>query len=421
VSIVSPSIVAIVGLTAVGGVLGHRSFRLLFAGQSISSLGDRLAPVALAFAVLDLTGSVTDLGVVLAAQTVPVVVFVLIGGVWADRLPRRRVMLVSDFVRAASQAGSAALLLTGSAHVWQLAALQAVYGAARAFFGPASTALVPETVAAEDLQRANAVLALSQNVTAVVGPALAGVIVTALRPGWGLAIDALTFVGSAGCLVAMPAFAASARARGSMLHELRGGWSAFISRPWAWITVACFTVYIGFGWAPFQVLAPQVARVWLGGPGAWAAIAVALGVGSVGGGLVALRVRPRHPLRLPLAVFVIATPALMALLAAHAPLPVIIAVGLVDGATGTMFNTFWFTALQADVPPEELARVVSWDWMGSLVLLPVGQALSGPVAAAAGISTTLFGAAAITMVLFAAALAAPAVRNFSPPAAEPAG
>jgi len=166
-------------------------------------------------------------------------------------------MLVSDFVRAASQAGSAALLLTGSAHVWQLAALQAVYGAARAFFGPASTALVPETVAAEDLQRANAVLALSQNVTAVVGPALAGVIVTALRPGWGLAIDALTFVGSAGCLVAMPAFAASARARGSMLHELRGGWSAFISRPWAWITVACFTVYIGFGWAPFQVLAPR--------------------------------------------------------------------------------------------------------------------------------------------------------------------
>lgn len=162
----------------------------------------------------------------------------------------------------------------------------------------------------------------------------------------------------------MPVFPVSGRVRGSMLHELRGGWSAFVSRPWAWITVACFTLYIGFGWAPLQVLAPQVARVWLGGPGAWAAIAVALGVGSVGGGLVALRVRPRHPLRLPLAVFVIVTPALTALtalLAAHAALPAIVAVALVDGA------------------------------------------------------------AAITMVLFAAALAAPAVRNFSPPAVEPAG
>ena len=404
-----------------GGVLDHRSFRLLFAGQSISSLGDRLAPVALAFAVLDLTGSVTDLGVVLAAQTVPLVVFVLLGGVWADRLARRRVMLVSDFVRAASQGASAALLLTGSAHVWQLAALQAVYGAARAFFGPASTALVPETVPAPDLQRANAVLALSQNITAVVGPGVAGVIVAALQPGWGLAIDALTFVGSAACLVAMPVFAAAPRERASMLHELRAGWSAFVSRAWLWITVACFTLYIGFAWAPFQVLAPQVARAWLGGPGAWAAIAVALGVGSVAGGVVALRLRPRYPLRIPLAVFVVVTPALTALVAAHGPLPVILAVALVDGAAGTLFNTFWFTALQSDVSPDELARVVSWDWMGSVALLPVGQALSGPVASAIGISATLYGAAGLTLLLFASALAVPAVRKFSPPAVTPAG
>ena len=382
----------------------------------MSSLGNRVAPVALAFAVLDLTGSVSDLGVVLAAQTIPLVVFLLAGGVWADRLGRRAVMLVSDVVRAASQGMSAVLLLTGSAHLWQLAALQAVYGAAVAFFGPASLALVPETVPADELQQANATLALSENLTAVIGPAIAGVVVAALTPGWGLGIDAVTFIGSAACLVAMPVIVAAPRPRTSLIHELRAGWSSFRARAWLWITVSCFTLYLGFAWAPWQVLAPQVARVSLGGPGAWAAIAVALGVGSVGGGLVALRARPRHPLRGPLAMFVIVTPAMIGLLAAHAPLWVIIVFALLDGASGTVFNTLWFTALQSDVPAAELARVSSWDYLGSVALLPIGQAAAGPISAAIGVSTTLYGAAAITMVLFAAALAVPAVRNFSLPA-----
>lgn len=404
-----------------GGALGHRTFRLLFAGQSVSSLGDRLVPVALAFAVLDLTGSATDLGLVLAAQTIPMVVFVLVGGVWADRLARRRVMLVSDLVRAVAQGASAALLLSGAAHVWELAALQAVYGLAAAFFGPAVRALVPETVPAEHLQSANALLALSDNFSSVLGPAVAGVIVAVLRPGWGLAFDGLTFLGSAACLSVMPAVAARIRPRATMVAELRAGWSSFRSRSWLWITVGCFTLYIGFGWAPWQVLGPQVARVALGGPGAWAVIVVAMGVGSIAGGLVALRVRPRHPLRVSLTVFVIATPSLVALVAAHAPVPLIAVVALVDGATGTLFNTFWFTALQSDVPADELARVISWDYLGSMALLPVGQALSGPVAATLGLSATLYGAAGVTLVLFAAALAAPAVRNFSPPAVVPAG
>jgi predicted MFS family arabinose efflux permease len=404
---------------AAGGALSHRTFRLLFAGQSISSLGDRLVPVALAFAVLDLTGSVTDLGIVLGAQTVPLVLFVLVGGVWADRLPRRRVMLLSDCVRAVAQAASATILLAGVARVWELAALQAVYGLATAFFGPAALALVPATVPAAELQRANALIALSGNFAAVLGPALAGVIVAALAPGWGLAVDAVTFVGSAAFLSAMPVIVAATRARGGMLAELRGGWSAFRSRAWLWITVGCFTLYIGLAWAPLQVLGPQVARLYLGGAGAWAAISVALGVGSVAGGLIALRVRPRHPLRVSLAVFVVATPALTALVAARAPLALIAVVALVDGATGTLFNTFWFTALQSDVADDELARVASWDYLGSLALAPVGQALSGPIAAAVGLSTALYGAAGITLVLFAATLAAPAVRNFSPPPTAP--
>jgi predicted MFS family arabinose efflux permease len=377
-------------------------------------LGDRLVPVALAFAVLELTGSVTDLGIVLAAQTIALVVFVLAGGIWADRLSRRRVMLASDYLRAAAQAATAILLLTGHARIWELAALQAVYGGAEAFFGPAAVAVVPETVDADSLQQANALLALSDNLAAVVGPATAGVIVAVVSPGWGLAFDAVTFLASAACLTAMPALHGAVAERSSMLGELRAGWSAFRARAWLWITVVCFTLYVGLCWAPLQVLGPQVARLWLGGPGAWAAISVALGVGSVLGGVLALRLRPRYPLRLAFGVFVVATPALTALIAAHAPLPLIAAVALLDGCTGTLFNTFWFTAMQSDVPAGEQARVSSWDYLGSLALAPAGQAVAGPVAAAVGLSATLYGAAILTFVFFAAALAAPAVRNFRP-------
>ena len=404
-----------------GGIPAQRAFRLLFAAQSISSLGDRLVPVALAFAVLNLTGSATDLGVVLAAQTIPLVLFVLVGGVWADRLPRRLVMATSDLVRATSQGICAALLLTGTAHLWQLAVLQAVYGTARAFFDPAALSVVPQTVETGELQRANSLIALTGNVSAVVGPAVAGVIVAAAEPGWGLAFDAVTFVASAACVYAMPPVIAEVRKRATLLHDLRHGWGAFRARRWLWITVSCFTLYIGFAWAPWQVLGPEIARESLGGPGAWAAIVVALGAGSIAGGIVALRARPRHPFRLSFALFLVVTPTMLALVAAHAPLPVILPVAFIDGSSGTMFNTFWFTAVQSDVPAGELARVMSWDYFGSVAILPLGQALSGPVAAAIGSSTTMYAAAALTAVLFGLGLAVPAVRNFSPPAVVPAG
>lgn len=397
-------------------VLRHRSYRLLFTGQSISSLGDRIVPVALAFAVLDLTRSATDLGIVLAAQTVPLTVFVLVGGVWADRLERRAVMLASDAARCVAQAVSAALLLSGNASVAELAALQAVYGIAAAFFGPASLALVPETVPAEQMQEANALIGISQNLSAVVGPAVAGTIVAVLTPGWGLALDAVTFAGSAVCLRAMPRIDVPPRVRETMLHELRAGWRAFRSRSWLLITVVCFTAFMGLCYAPWQVLGPVQARHALGGAGAWAAISVGTGVGALLGGVLALRLRPRHPLRVAMGLLAVSTPAVTALLAAAAPLWTIVPVAVLDGIAISLFNTFWFTALQADVPAEELARVSSWDYLGSLVILPLGQALAGPVAAVLGLAATLYGAAALGFVLFAASLLARSVRDFSPPA-----
>ena len=321
-------------------------------------------------------------------------------------------MLASDAVRAVAQGVSALLLLQGQAHIWQLAALQAVYGAAEAFFGPASTAVVPQTIDSGDLQQANALMALSGDVAAVLGPAFAGVIVATIGSGWALAIDAGTFVASAIFLALMRVRPVIVASRSSTLAELRAGWEAFRSRTWLWVTVGYFTLFIGFVYAPLIVLGPQVARTELGGPGAWAAISTALGLGSLAGGLLGLRWRPRYPLRVAFIAFLIAGPALFMLLAAHAPLPLIVATALVDGASGTLFNTMWYTALQRDVPANELSRVSSWDYLGSVGMLPVGQAISGPIAGAIGLSTTLYLAGGLFVVLLLAVLAVPAVRNF---------
>ncbi len=396
------------------GVLRERPFRLLFAGRAISSLGDRLVPVALAFAVLDLTGSVTDLGLVIAAQAAPLVVLVLFGGVWADRLPRQLVMLGSDCVRALAQATSALLLLTGQAHIWELVVLQGLYGAAEAFFGPASTAVVAQTVPAEDLQPANAMLGLADNAAEIAGPALAGVIVATAGPGWGLAADAATFLASGVFLMALKLERTEPQPRRSTLDELREGWRAFSSRTWLWASVVFFTLYMALVYAPFQVLGPAVARSHLGGAGAWAAISAALGAGAVAGGVAGLRWAPRRPLRVAFLVFLVSAPGLLALVGAHAPLAAIIVMAVLDGAAGSLFNAWWFTAQQTEVPAAELSRVSSWDYLGTLALAPVGLAVVGPVAAVVGVSGTLFGAAGIGVLLAAAVLLVPAVRNFPP-------
>jgi len=394
-------------------VLDRGPFRLLFAGQAVSSLGDRIVPVALAFAILDLTGSPTDLGIVVAARTLPLVMLVLLGGVWGDRLPRQLVMLASDGVRCVAQGLSAGLLLSGQAHVWQLAALQALYGAAQAFFGPSLTALVPQTVEPAELQQANALIGLTDNAASVLGPALAGALIAILSPGWALALDAATFVVSTFCLALMRVDRAPALSRSSTLSDLRDGWHAFISRPWLWLSVMFFTLYMAFAYSPFQVLGPQVARASLGGPGAWAAISAALGAGALAGGALSLRWRPLHPLRVGFLSFLLAGPAMLAGLAAHASLAVLLPLALVDGVSGSLFNALWFTAQQSEIPAEELSRVSSWDYLGTLALQPVGLALSGPIAAAIGVSSALYGAGGLILLLGLAILAVPSVRNFT--------
>ena len=398
------------------GPLRARPFRLLFAGRAVSSFGDALVPVALTFAVLHLTGgSVTALGIVLGAQTVPLVLFVLLGGVWADRLPRQRVMLASDLVRFATQGTSAVLILDGTAHVWQLAALQAVYGMADAFFTPAANGLVPQVVAAEELQPANALLGLSENTTSILGPAVAGVLVVGLSAGWGLAVDAVTFMVSAAFLSALrvdPSAQVVRHRATSVLAELRAGWKAFSSRRWLLVSVGYFTLMFAFGFSTFRVLGPAVAEKFLGGPGAWAAISTAMGVGAIAGGVLALRWKPGHPLRAAFIISLFGVPLTLLLLGAHAALWLIILTALIEGVVGSFFNAVWFTAMQKNVPTDELSRVTSWDAVGSYALQPVGLALVGPLAAAIGVSTMLYGAGVVFLLITVGVIAMPSIWNF---------
>jgi MFS family permease len=405
------------------GALNERSFRLLFAGQGVSSIGDGVVPVALSFAVLDLTGSVQDLGLVLAAQALPLIVFVLIGGVWSDRLPRQRVMLFSDLTRAGVQGACAALLLTGTARIWELAALQALYGLGKAFFGPAATGLVPQTVEPKHLQQANALMGMSENIASIAGPALGGILVVAASPGWGLAFDAGAFLLSAASLRMMSLPTIAFPARQSTIAELREGWRAFKSRRWLWVSVVSLTLIVTLVFAPLDVLGPEVARRHLGGAAAWAAIAATSGIGSLLGGAIGLRWKPRYPLRAGFLLTLAGEPALLALLANGGTLGPIIAFALISGLAATLFNVFWFTALQHEITAEELSRVSSWDHLGTYALTPIGLAAIGPIAIAVGLSTTLYAAAALVVLLTAAVLTMPAVRNFThtiPPTTSPA-
>lgn len=396
-----------------GGAWGQRSFRLFFFGQGISAVGDRIVSVALAFAVLDLTGSVKDLGLVLSAQTVPLLLFLLMGGVWSDRLPRRAVMLTSDLVRAGAQGASALLLVSGNARVWQLVVLQAVYGAAEAFFKPAAQALLPETVAAADLQQANALIAVSGNIANVGGPALAGVLVATVGPGWGLAIDASSFLASAAFLSLMRVQAVIPAARTGTLSELRAGWRAFRSRTWLWVSALEFMAANALSFSPYLVLGPEIARTSLGGPGAWAAISTASGIGAVLGGTLGLRWNPRYPLRAMFVTSLIGTSPLLVLLAAVAPLPALLVAAVISGMSISFFNLVWFAVVQRRIPGEELSRVSSWDALGSYAITPIGLAAAGPIGIALGISTTLYAAAALGVLGTVAVLAVPSVRNLT--------
>jgi MFS family permease len=374
--------------------LREREFRLLFAGRTVSLVGNAIAPVALAFAVLDLTGSKTDLGLILTAREVPLVVFLLVGGIWADRLPRNRVMVGANVVSGVSQAGAAALLIAGHAEIWHLAVLAAFNGGASAFFFPAVAGVIPQTVPATLLQQANALLALAMNSAVIGGAAVGGLLVAAFGSGWAIAIDAATYVAGAVFISLMRLPAIQPNESKSFLRDLATGWHEFRSRTWLWVIVLQFSFLLMVCVGGFAVLGPAVADAELGGAKAWGAILTGQAAGLVVGGLLGLRFRPRRML-VAATVGILGVPLPLIALGFPLPVPVIVAVAFVAGVGNEVFGLMWQTTMQQEIPADKLSRVYSYDALGSIALVPVGYAIAGPLADAIGVRATLWGAAAI--------------------------
>ena len=376
-------------------VLRDGAFRRLLAAAAISWFGDRMVTVALAFAVLAIGGSASSIGIVLAVRSGSLLVSLLLGGVVADRVSRRAVMVCADAARLVTQGILAALVIAGTAEVWSIALLSGLTGIASGFFNPASVGLMPAIVAPERLQQANGVRATAMSAGEIGGPVLAGVLVAAVGAGWALAVDAATFGVSALLLLGLRVPARTQRAATSFWSDLREGWTTFSGTTWVW-TFVVWASLANLIWGAWSVLGPVVADGDLGGPAAWGAINAALGVGALLGALGAIRQMPRRPVLAAALTGFTLLPAL-ALLAAGAP-AVAVAAGAFVFGIGMMFgNTVWESTLQRHIRPDALSRVSAYDWFGSFAVAPVGFAIWGPIADGIGIGDALWLAAVLSV------------------------
>ena len=386
-----------------------RPFRLLFGGRLADNVANAVAPIALAFAVLDLGGGATVLGLVLAARTVPMVLFVLFGGVVADRLPRHLVLVAANAMSAGTQALVAVLLLTGTADLWHLAAIEAVNGVSSAFMMPASSGLTPQTVPANQLQPANALLRLGHNFSFVTGSAAGGAVVALSGSGWAFAVDAVLF-GIGAVLLGRIHLPANARlVTASLLTDLREGWTEFRSRTWLWVVVVQFA-FVNAAWSgATSALGPVVADETIG-RAAWGLVLAALTTGMFVGGLLALRGRWDRPLLMGTLAVLLEVPLLMVLGLQPSVLPLLLA-AFVAGVGFETFGVAWDVSMQSNIPADRLSRVYSYDWFGSLVFIPVGLVVAGPLSDLVGVDTTIVGAGLLVTAATLGALAVPSVRN----------
>ena len=398
--------------------LREREFRLLFLGRATAILGNAIAPVALAFAVLDLTGSKTDLGLVLTARSIPMVVFLLVGGIWADRLPRHHVMVASDLLSGASQAAVAALLILGEAQIWHLVVFAVINGSASAFFFPASQGIVPQTVPPALLQQANALLRLVLNFSFIGGAALGGILVAAFGSGTAIAIDAGTYFVGAIFIGAMRQPATLRLEASNFFADLAAGWQGFRSRTWLWVIVLQFSFVNAVEAGSINVLGPVVAKEELGGARDWGLIAASLPIGMVVGAVVGLRFQPRRML-LTATLAVLLMPTVLIALGFPLALPLIMVAAFVAGYGMETFGVLWDTTMQQQIPGEMLSRLYSYDMLGSIALMPVGYALVGPIAELVGVRATLWGCAAVTVAATLPVLLVRDVRTLERKPVEP--
>ncbi|MFJ9642327.1 MFS transporter [Streptomyces sp. NPDC101206] len=390
-----------------------RNYALLTAAAVITNLGSQGALIASAFAVLEAGGSAGDVGLVAAARTLPLVLFLLIGGAVADRLPRHRVMVAANALNCLSQAGFAVLVLAGDPQLWQMMLLTALCGTGTAFFNPAAEGMLFASVSAGHANRAFAVFRMAVNGAGIGGAALGGALIAAFGPGWVLAVDAAAFALAGALRAALDVSRVAAPApSGGLLADLREGWVEVRTRPWLWGIVLQFSVVVAVVGAADAVYGPLVARDRLGGPAPWGLALSLFGVGTIAGAVVMMLWKPRRLLLVgTLCVFPLALPS--AGLAVPLPVWALCAVMFVSGTAVEVFGVNWMTALHQEIPPEKFSRVSAYDWFGSVSLLPLATAVAGPVESAFGRTAALWGCATLVVAVTAAVLAVPDVRRLT--------
>jgi predicted MFS family arabinose efflux permease len=406
-------------------VLAIRDFRLLLADRLIAPASVGFSMVGVSFAVLRSTNSATDLSYVLAAQIAPALIFALIGGVAADRFPPQRVIVAANLLMAVGEGAFGVLVLTGRPSLWAMMGLEALTGTGIAVFYPASQALLPRIVPRGMLQDASAISRLAMNTGQMSGAAAAGLLVAAAGPGWALVLCGIGMVATVPLLMSIRGTQGvrlgtapghdghgTVKPAPSMLTELREGWSEFRSHTWLWVIVAQFCVVMMAWYGAFAVLGPVVAREHLGGPAAWGAITAADSFGLITGGLLSLRFTPRRPM-----LFVVLTGGAVAVsplsLAMVLPLPAVCLASFSLGVFIEMMMVQWTVALARNIAPDKLARVSSYDVLGSVMAMPVGALIAGPLGTKIGISSAQYAAAAAIVVASALALTPRDIRTMS--------
>jgi MFS family permease len=398
--------------------LRHRPFRHLFIGTTANLLGTGVATIALAFAVLDATGSVGSLGLVVGAYSLTSILFLLYGGVLADRLPRGPLLVGSSTVSAASQAVIAALVLTHSAAVPVLMVLAAVNGAASSCYQPAAQALLPQTVPAESRRAALALSRIASSSAMIVGASLGGVLVAAIGPGWGLAVDAASFALAAASFALIRVQAAPPAPGPGLLHELRVGWQEFTSRSWVWVIVVAFCFLNAGSTASFAVLGPAVADTTGIGRSGWGLVVAAGSLGAVAGGVLSLSWRPRRAILVGCALMGLT--AMTPLLLALAPYTwALVVANFVAGVGIEQAGVAWYSTLNEQIPEDRLARVYAYDDLGSFLALPLAQFAAGPAVLLFGLHAALYASAALILLATLAMVATPSVRALVPKTPEP--
>src|SRR6516164_11615072 len=353
-------------------VLAIRDFRLLLADRLLAPFSMGFSLVGVSFAVLNVTGSTADLSYVLAAQVAPMLLFSLVSGVAADRFRPQRVIIAANLAIIAGEGTLGVLVLTGKPPLWAMILLEALNGIGGAMFYPASQALLPQLVPDSLLQEASAISRLAMNTGQMAGAAAAGLLVAAAGPGWALTLCAIGMIGTIPMLLSIRARAAAAdapeTAPSGLFRELREGWSEFRSHTWLWVIVAQFCVVLMAWYGAFSVLGPVVAKEHLGGPAAWGAITAADALGLIAGGVLSLRITPGRPM-----LFVVLTGAAVAIsplsLAMVLPLPAVCVASFSLGVFVEMMMVQWTVALARNIPPDKLARVSSYDVLGSVMAM----------------------------------------------------